>query len=44
MLMAKDTKIEDLEKQKYLLEKRIQEVLKDMDIRISNEKSLSEKV
>lgn len=44
LLTAKETKIEDLEKQKAKLESRIQEVLKDMNLHISNEKELAEKV
>jgi len=37
LLTAKETKIEDLERQKQQLERKIQEVLKDMDLRLSNE-------
>ena len=44
LLTAKETKIEDLEKQKVQLEVKIQDVLKDMNLHISNEKELSEKV
>ena len=44
LLTAKETKIEDLEKQKARLESQIQEVLKDMNLHISNEKELAEKV
>ena len=43
-LTAKETKIEDLEKQKAKLEKQIQEVLKDMNLHITNEKELADKV
>lgn len=44
LLTAKETKIEDLEKQKAKLESQMQEVLKDMNLHISNEKELAEKV
>ena len=44
LLTAKETKIEDLEKQKAKLESQIQEVLKDMNLHISNEKALAERV
>lgn len=37
LLTAKDTKIEDLEKQKADLEAKIQEALKDLNIHLSNE-------
>ena len=44
LLTAKETKIEDLERQKQQLERKIQEVLKDMDLRLSNEQELNAKV
>jgi hypothetical protein len=37
-LSAKDTKIEDLEKQKADLENRMLEALKDKDFHLTNEK------
>jgi hypothetical protein len=44
MLTAKETKIETLEKYKTDLEKKIQNALKDYNIKLSNEKDLNEKV
>lgn len=44
MLTDKETKIETLEKQKADLERKIQEALKDLNIHLSNEQSLNEKV
>ena len=44
MLTAKETKIETLEKYKTDLEKKIQNALQDYNIKLSNEKSLNEKV
>ena len=44
LLTAKETKIEDLERQKAELEAKISEVLKDMDLRLSNEQELSARV
>ena len=37
MLLAKETMIEHLEKQKLELEKKIQEVLKDVGLHLTNE-------
>lgn len=44
LLSAKETKIEDLEKQKADLEVRMMEALKDKDFHLTNEKKLDEKV
>ena len=44
LLTAKDTKIEDLENQKLTLEKKIQQVLGDLDLKLANEEDLSTKV
>lgn len=44
LLSAKETRIEDLEKQKVLMENRIREALGEIDLKVTNVEELSKKV
>ena len=44
MLVNKETRIEDLERQKLAMEKRVKEALGELDLKVTNVEELSKKV